>query len=73
MNGTHLEVIMSNQQFFPAKFVLGKPTRSELASHIIGLRSISRELARRFVYRALWVGVIPPSPARMYWKYGVSS
>lgn len=64
---------MTSQQFFPIQFVLGKPTRSEIALHLIGLRKVSKELARRFVYRALWVGVIPPSPARMFHKYGVLS
>lgn len=68
-----MEDIVTNQQFFPIKFVLGKPSRNELAQHVKGLRSISGELARRFIYRALWIGVIPPSPARMYNKYGTLS
>lgn len=50
---------ITQEQFFPTRWVLRGMTRKELANHLRKLRRIDSKLAVRCMRHAHWIGVYP--------------
>jgi hypothetical protein len=51
---------MTLEQFFPTRWVIrGIACRSEFAQHLRRLRRTDKQLARKCIGHAYWVGVYP--------------
>lgn len=50
---------MTQEQFFPTRWILNGVSREAFASHLRHLRTVDKQLAIKAVRHAYWVGVHP--------------
>lgn len=50
---------MTNEMFFPTRWVLRGVSRETFADHLRWLRTIDKSLAHKAIAQALWIGVYP--------------
>lgn len=57
---------MTLEQFFPTRWVIrGIACRNEFAQHLRRLRQADKQLARKCLHHAYWVGVYPMPKRRI--------
>jgi hypothetical protein len=50
---------MTNEKFFPTRWILYGVSREAFADHLRWLRKMDKSLANKAIAHALWIGVYP--------------